>query len=45
MNLSTMTFSPSQLLNLVTVQSGLATFEGATRANMEEDDDEGFNSK
>jgi hypothetical protein len=38
---STMTFSPSQLLKVVTVQSGTA----ATRDNMEVEDDEGFNSK
>jgi hypothetical protein len=44
LNLSTMTFSPSQLLKVVTVHSGLASLEGATRANMD-DDDEGFNSK
>jgi hypothetical protein len=41
---STMTFSPSQLLKVVTAQSGTASFEGGTRDNMEEDD-EGFNSK
>jgi len=45
LNISTMTFSPSQLLKVVTVQSGLASLEGATTAHMEEDDDEGFNSK
>ena len=45
LNLSTMTFSPSQLLKVVTVNSGLASLEGATTAHMDEDDDEGFNSK
>jgi hypothetical protein len=39
LNLSTMTFSPSQLLKVVTVHSGLASLEGATRANMDDDDE------
>jgi hypothetical protein len=43
-NSSTMTFSPSQLLKVVTVQSGMASPEGAVRDNLD-DEDEGFNSK
>ena len=44
MNSSTMTFSPSQLLKVVTVQGGMASPEGDVRDNLD-DEDEGFNSK
>ena len=45
-NTSTMTFSPSQLLKVVTVHSGrTASLKGDSRDVIEDGDDEGFNSK